>query len=99
MDGGYFGFDRGDCLHGQLWWLREYDVDLGQPLAAYEVNRYGEGVYSRKFEHGLVIVNPSDKDVSVKTDTSFLDASTGVRANEFLVPTNDARILAGDTSK
>jgi hypothetical protein len=99
MDGGYFGFDRGDCLHGQLWWLREYDVDLGQPLAAYEVNRYGEGVYSRVFEHGLIIVNPSDTDVSVYTDTLFLDTSTGVRANEFLVPANDARIFAGDTNR
>ena len=26
---GYFGFDEGDCLHGQLWWFPEYDANLG----------------------------------------------------------------------
>jgi hypothetical protein len=32
LDGGFFGFDRGDCLHGQLWWFDDYDMDLGAPL-------------------------------------------------------------------
>ncbi len=61
LDGGYFGFDRGDCLHGQLWWLREYDVDLGAPLSACEPDRYGPGTSRVQFTGGLVIVNPTDE--------------------------------------
>ena len=52
LDGGYFGFDRGDCLHGQLWWLREYDIDLGAPLRACEPDRYGPGTYTRAVPPG-----------------------------------------------
>ena len=90
MDGGYFGFDRGDCLHGQLWWLREYDVDLGSPLQACEVARYGLGVYSRQFTNGLVVVNPTEQEVTVTATTRLLDATTGVAGTVFLVPAKDA---------
>ena len=34
LDGGYFGFDRGDCLHGQLWWLARIRRGFGNSGAA-----------------------------------------------------------------
>lgn len=52
---GFFGFDRGDNLHGQVWWFDEYNVDLGEPLSGYEAphsyrtNAYHKGTYSREF--------------------------------------------------
>ncbi len=95
LDGGYFGFDRGDCLHGQLWWLREYDVDLGSPLQACEPDRFGPGTYSRQYTGGLVIVNPTDKDVSVSIGTDMLDVTAGISGTDFVVPAHDARLLVG----
>jgi hypothetical protein len=95
LDGGYFGFDRGDCLHGQLWWLPEYDADLGSPLQACETDRYGPGLFSRQFTHGVVIVNPSENDVSVTVAGNLLDVTTGTSGTRFVVPAKDARLLAG----
>lgn len=96
LDGGYFGFDRGDCLHGQLWWLPEYDIDLGTPLRACETDRCGPGTYSRQFTQGLVIVNPTDQEVTVRVKTFRIDATTAVSGSEFVVPAHDARFLVGN---
>jgi hypothetical protein len=95
LDGGYFGFDRGDCLHGQLWWLREYDTNLGSPLRACEPDRYGPGTFSRPFTQGLVVVNPTDKEVAVTVAANLIDVTTGTSGTQFVVPAHDARILAG----
>ncbi len=95
LDGGYFGFDRGDCLHGQLWWLPEYDLDLGAPLQACQSDRYAPGTYSRLFTHGLVIVNPTDRDVAVTVTAPRLDVTRAVSGTDFVVPAGDACFLAG----
>ncbi len=93
LDDGYFGFDRGDCLHGQLWWFNEYDADLGEPLGGYERHRYGRGTYSREFQNGTVIVNPADEVVVVRTKEALFDATSGQAAQTFTIPAQDARIL------
>lgn len=93
LDGGYFGFDRGDCLHGQLWWFDEYDLDLGRPLADYRSDRFGRGSLSREFEHGIVIVNPTEASIEVPGELGF-EASKEESGNQSIsVPPWDARIL------
>lgn len=93
LDGGYFGFDRGDCLHGQLWWFDEYDVDLGAPLGAYQEGRYGPGTISRNFERGSVIINPTPDTISVTNAVPLTDGLTGTRQIVHPVPPQDARFL------
>jgi hypothetical protein len=93
LDDGYFGFDRGDCLHGQLWWFDEYDANLGNPLGKFERDRYAPGTYSRAFEHGTVIVNPTRGAVSVRLAESLQDATTHHVALAFTVAAQDAKIL------
>lgn len=93
LDGGYFGFDRGDCLHGQLWWFDEYDVDLGAPLGAFHEGRSGPGTFGREFERGLVVVNPTEAAVPVSNEAGLMDCATGARQKTFLVPPHDAKIL------
>ncbi|MBM4091264.1 MAG: hypothetical protein FJ276_17850 [Planctomycetes bacterium] len=95
LDAGHFGFDRGDCLHGQLWWLREYDVDLGSPCGAYEKDRYAPGTYSRQFTGGTVVVNPTDSDVHVSVPAELMDATTGISGRAFTVPALDGRLFVG----
>jgi len=93
LDSGYFGFDRGDCLHGQLWWFDEYDVDVGDALGPYSQDLYGPGTFSREFENGVVILNGTDSPIRVELDTTHLDVSLRLEATTFLIPPNDARIL------
>ncbi len=93
LDQVYFGFDRGDCLHGQLWWFDEYDVDLGTPLAPLESDSPAPGVLQRHFTHGQVIVNPTDQAVSVTLSEPLRDASNGDVGCTIIVPPRDARML------
>lgn len=49
-----------------IYYYPEYEVDLGSPLSSYTVN---DGIYEKKFEKGVVLVNPSD----TKSCTYYLD--------------------------
>jgi hypothetical protein len=93
QDGVYFGFDRGDCLHGQLWWFDEYDANLGKPTSLCRQNGFAEGTWSRSFERGLVIVNPQTQAVTFGTDSVMTDLTTKQRGRRFTIPARDARIL------
>ena len=96
---GYYGFDRGDILHGQLWWFDEYNIDLGNPRAGYEVpnsyrtNVYGNGTYSREFSNGSVVVNPTTNVVTVSFLDNRTDVSTGIVSKTFNLTANDGRIF------
>lgn len=89
---GYFGFDRGDCLHGQLWWFDEYDVDLGPPLETYQSDVYGRGTLSREYANGTVVVNPTGRAVRVSFPAARTDVSGRVTATAFDVPPSDGRM-------
>ena len=90
---GYFGFDRGDCLHGQLWWFDEYDADLGTAREAYRRDVFAAGTYSRQFERGVAIVNPTPAAVTVKLADALKDMTTRRVAAEFAIPAQDARLF------
>jgi hypothetical protein len=99
---GYFGFDRGDGLHGQVFWFREYDVDLGNPAPGYErtsalgtfrQGAYGAGTYSREFANGTVVVNPTQAPIQVSFPERRTDASTGESGTAFHVPAQDGRMF------
>lgn len=69
LEDGYFSYDHGDQNHGQTWWYDEYDVALGNALtpslAANNQTSYQPDVWRRDFEHGLVLVNSTDKTKTV----------------------------------
>jgi hypothetical protein len=93
MDAGYFAFDRGDCLHGQLWWFDEYEADLGQPVAPFQPDRFGPGTFARAFQHGWVVVNPTDQAIDVPAPAPLTDATSRAVGQRFRIPPRDARIL------
>jgi hypothetical protein len=93
LDDGYFGFDRGDCLHRQLWRFDEYDANLGSPLGSFEKDRYAPGTYSRGFENGTVIVNPNRSAVSIRLSEPLQDVTTRITGQAFTVAAQDAKIL------
>ncbi len=92
-DGGYFGFDRGDCLHGQLWWFDEYDADLGQPISSFKKDHFGKDLYSRQFEQGLIVVNTSTQPVTLKLKQKYIDISSRRSSCQMTIPPLDGRIL------
>lgn len=93
LDGGYFGFDRGDCLHGQLWWFDEYDADIGEPVEQSREGAFGAGSYSRRYDQGLVVANPSERAVAVSLSEPHFDYSTKSTASKHVIPPHDGRIL------
>jgi hypothetical protein len=96
LDGGYFGFDRGDCLHGQLWWFDEYDADIGAPVERHRNGAWGAGIYSRQYDRGLVIVNTHDKPVTVNLRVAHFDYTTKKIAQKHVMPPGDGRILRAE---
>lgn len=58
LDDGYFSYTDERVGYSSVVWFDEYDVDLGMPIEPPIITPRHDGVYSRKFEHGLVLVNP-----------------------------------------
>jgi hypothetical protein len=92
LDNGYFGFDLGDGYHGygEQWWFPEYDANLGFPSSNYE--KAGDGTYRRRYDNGLVIVNPGF-DRTIDLGTKYRDVTTNELSARIKVPARDARLL------
>jgi hypothetical protein len=95
MDGAYFSFDRGDCLHGQLWWFDEYNADIGEATETNQANVYGSETYSRIFENGIVIINYDTAKLRITLPQTYRDVTTNLVGTQFEIPANDARIFSG----
>ena len=93
VDGGYFGFDRGDSLHGQLWWFDEYDANIGAPAEACRHSVLADGVYSRRYESGVVLVNPTRVPISIDLGATYVDYTSKRKARVHVIPPHDGRIL------
>src|SRR5262249_30586797 len=65
LNNSYFGFFGNNASYNQIWWYDEYDkIDLGKALGPYAVTVIsGVNVYSREFEKGYVLVNPTSSSV------------------------------------
>lgn len=93
---GYFGFDEGDGLHGQLWWFPEYDVNLG--LAKGDANKRDDGTWIREFENGVVIANPTYKESTLEFPNIYKDVTSGIESSHFVIAPKDGRIFLHRTS-
>jgi hypothetical protein len=92
-DNVYFGFDRGDSLHGQLWWFDEYDAPLGKAVSHWEKGKFGANTYSRRFESGVVIVNPTNQKTDLRFNASHRDVTTRQKGKSFTIPPTDGRLF------
>jgi hypothetical protein len=67
-----------------------YALDLGRPLGS----RYEhDSLWLRKYESGLVVVNPDDSIASLKTNAPSRDFESGVISDSFVFNPKSARIL------
>lgn len=65
---GFFGFDHGTESHTQLWHYDEYDAYIG---SAKEDPQEEDGVWTREFTNGKVIVNPTSSEQTIKLGGEF----------------------------
>jgi hypothetical protein len=91
LDDGYFGFDRGDAWHCQLWWFPEYDTNLG--FAMGDAQKRSDGTWMREFENGVVVVNPTSKESTIEFTTIHQDVTTDNKGTHFVVSPQDGRIF------
>jgi hypothetical protein len=91
LDDGYFGFDRGDKWHCQLWWFPEYDANLG--LANGEAKKRNDGTWMREFQNGMVIVNPTGGMSTIDFNYTYQDVTTGTVGSHFVISPYDGKIF------
>lgn len=75
LENGYYALDAGDQTHRERWWYDEYDLNLGQPLSEAVslsgIKKYAKDLWRRDFENGIVLVNPTMKDMEIDLGTDF----------------------------
>src|SRR5215471_15043745 len=65
LNNSYFGWFGGNLSYSKIVWYPEYDIDLGKALGTYTVTKLGGvNVYSREFEKGYALVNPTANNVA-----------------------------------
>jgi len=69
LNNAYFTFFGNNYSVNRIWWFDEYDkIDLGKALGSYSVTTIGGvNIYSREFERGYVLVNPTATKVASVT--------------------------------
>lgn len=85
------GSDAVDNNYKSPMWFSWQDINLGLPSSSGV--RDSSGAWSRPFQHGLVIVNPTSRSVSYPLGRTYCDSSGVSRSGALTVPTHDAALL------
>lgn len=101
LDDGYFSYTDEKVGYGSVPWFDEYDVDLGKPVDQPPVQPWQNGLYRRRFEHGLALVNPGLLPKTVTIEASYqrikgnqvLDVNDGAAVTTITLRGKDGIIL------
>ena len=91
LDDGYYNFDRGDLAHSQVWWFPEYDINLG--FAKGKAQKQSDGTWTREFQNGVVVVNPTNSVSAISFTATYQNVSTGNKGTIFTIQPQDGGIL------
>jgi len=58
LDDGYYYYSLDNTRYTADFWFDEYDIDLGKAMDPPQFEEWQNGVYRRRFENGMAIVNP-----------------------------------------
>jgi len=58
MDDGYYYYTAVDANYRSALWFDEYDVNLGFAIDPPQFSPWQKGVYRRRFQNGMALVNP-----------------------------------------
>lgn len=105
MDGGYFYYTTDETEYRSALWFDEYDVNLGRPIDPPQFSAWQNGVYRRRFENGVVLVNPKGngtQTVQVEPGYTRIDGNqdrsvnNGQPVSSVTIPARDGIILLND---
>lgn len=65
---GYFSYTDEAVGYSSVPWFDEYEADLGRPVDPPQTSAWQNGVYRRRFERGLVLVNPTPSRNAVRLE-------------------------------
>ena len=68
---GYFSFTDEKRSYGMFPWFDEYDVRIGKALEPSPDSPWSNGVYRRRYEHAMVLVNPDAEERSVTVEEGW----------------------------
>ncbi|OQW51021.1 MAG: hypothetical protein A4S09_10840 [Proteobacteria bacterium SG_bin7] len=71
LDDGYFSYSNVDAPYASSVWFDEFDADLGMPIELPPLEPIKNGVYRRKFERGMVLVNPTAFPVTISVEAGY----------------------------
>lgn len=79
MNDGYFSYTDRARGYSSVVWFDEFDANLGKAIDPPQYRPGKDGVYRRRFERGMVLLNPTKSKKSVEVDRGYLHLK-GVQA-------------------
>jgi len=71
LNDGYFSYSNDRPSYASVIWFDEYDLDLGNAIDPPATEPWRNGVYRRRFEKGLVLVNPGVFPVQIEVEPGY----------------------------
>lgn len=101
MDDGYFSFTDEKSGYSRVPLFDEYNVKLGRSIDPAQLTAWKGDVYRRRFENGMVLVNPSGQDKRVVVEAGYRrftgkqapDVNNGEPVSDLLIPAKDGIVL------
>lgn len=71
LDDGYFSYTDPKAGYSSVPWFDEFSVDLGSAVEPSQSKPWEQGVYRRRFEQGMALVNPGLLPKTVTIDAGY----------------------------
>lgn len=71
LDNGYFSYTNINKGYSSVPWFDEYNIKLGRAVDPPPLSANQNGVFERRFEYGMVLVNPSYSTVTVRVPPGY----------------------------
>lgn len=107
MNDGYFSFTDEAKGYSSVPWFDEYDVKLGKATDPPQTGPWLDGMYRRRFQHGMVLVNPGLRARRVVLERGYAHfhgkqaprVNNGQPVKSVVVPPRDALVLVRRVEK
>lgn len=101
MDNGYFSFTDKKKMYTSVPWFDEYNIKLGQPTDPPQLQPWQNGVYRRRFQYGMALVNPTTEPRTVAIPPGYRRfygqqdprVNNGLPVSQLTLPPRDGIIL------
>lgn len=106
LGNGYFSYTDVNVGYSSVPWFDEYDIKLGKAVEPPQETAWKEGVYRRVFEQGMVLVNPTDRQVQLNIGPGYRrmvgvqdpETNNGMPVQKIVLSSKDGLILLHDVT-